>query len=220
MNLEEMQQKWSEMDAKLDRSLRLNEQLLTETKLKGARSALGRLRLWLGIEAALWLLWAMALGGFIYNHLGMPRFAAAAVATDVFVIVNLIATIRQIVMAGRVNYAQPVTGIQTDIQKLRMFRIRYISGAVLLGIVLWTPAAIVCAEAFFGIDLYALFGLAWIWSNIAFGIAAAALVFWAAKRFSSRLSGSSFMQRLADDIAGVSLKKAANALTAIREFAS
>jgi hypothetical protein len=160
----------------------------------------------------------MCLGALIYDHFGAPRFAAAAIATDVFVIMNLIANVLQIVMAGHVDYAQPVTGIQTEIEKLRMLRVRYISGAVLLGIIIWVPAAIVAAQAFFGIDLYALFGATWVWSNIAFGIAAAALIFWAAKRFGSRLSASSFSRRLADDIAGTNLKKAADALAAVHDF--
>ena len=220
MNIEEMQKTWTEMDAKLERSLRLVQQLLAENRLKGTRSALGRLRLSLSVEAAMWLVLAVWLGEFIYNHFGTPHMSAAAIATDAFVIVSLAANIRQIVMAAHVDYAQPVTAIQTEIEKLRMLRVRYISGAVLFGFILWAPAAIVAAHTLFDADLYELFGPAWFWSNIAFGMAAAGLVFWAAKRFGARLSTSSFARRVADALAGTSLKKAADSLAAIREFAS
>ncbi len=217
MTLEEMQEKWAEMDAKLDRSLRINAQLITEGKMKTVRSALKRLQISLGIESGLWLLIAIALGNFIHNHFSAPALLVSGLAVDIYVLANCSALIRQIALAGRLDYSQPVTTIEVDIASLRMVRLRYIRAAVLWGVVLWAPAAIVTIQVLFGIDLYP-FAPAWVWSNVAFGVVLAALVLAAARRFGPRLSASSFGKRLADDVAGVSLKRATEALGAIRDF--
>lgn len=218
MTLEEMQEKWAEMDAKLDRSLRINARLITEGKMKTVRSALKRLQISLGIESGLWLLLAIALGNFIHNHFSVPALLVSGLAVDIYVLANCSALIRQIAVAGRLDYSQPVTSLEAEVASLRMLRLRYTRAAVLWGIVLWAAAAVVGAQVLFGIDLYFVFGPAWVWSNVAFGVIVAALVLAAARRFGPRLSASSFGKRLADDIAGISLKGATDALGAIRDF--
>ena len=218
MTLEEMQEKWAEMDAKLERSLRINTQLITEGKLTTVRSALKRLQISLGIEAGIWLLLAIALGNFIHNHFSAPTLLVSGVAVDIYVLANFIALIRQIAVAGHLDYAQPVTSIEGDVASLRMLRLRHIRASILWGVVLWAPAAVVVAQVLFGIDLYFVFGAAWVWSNVAFGVVLAPLVLAAAKRFGPRLSASSFGRRLADDVAGFSLQRATEALGAIRDF--
>ena len=220
MSLEEMQEKWSEMDAKLDRSLRLNKQLLTESKLKSAGSVLGRLRVGLWIEWMVWIVLAGSLALFTYHHMNSLALALSGVAVFLYADLNGIAVAVQIAKLKQLNCSQSVAHMQVQLQRLRMFRVRYISGAILLGVVLWAPAAFVWAKAFFNIDVYPVFGALWLWSNVAFGFAAAALILWATRRFGSRLSSSSCMRHLADDIAGASLKKAAHALAAVREFES
>jgi hypothetical protein len=220
MTLEEMQQKWLEMDAKLDRSMRLNEQLLTESRLNGARSALGRLRVSLWIEWVLWIVLAGALTLFVYHHMNSPASAMSGVALFLYADASGVAVAVQVIKLRRVSCSQSIAEMQVQLEKLRMFRIRYISLAVLAGIILWASAAIVAAQALLGINLYALFGAAWVWSNIGFGVATAAIVVWAAKRFGPRLSAFSFAKGLADNIAGVSLKKAATALAAAKSFAN
>lgn len=220
MNLEEMQAQWSAMDAKLNRSLRLNERFFTEQKLKAAKSALVRFRIGMAVEAVVWLLIIIVLGRFIYDHQNALDLAVCGVAFDVYVIAIFASLVRQIATAGGIRYDRPVSDIQAQIEQVQVLRIQYIRTAILFGIALWAPCAIVTFQAFFGIDLYTLFGPAWVWSNVAVGLALMFAVFFAARRFGSHLSESSFARRLADLISARTLHSARRALDEAREFHS
>ena len=55
MDLDELKEKWMELDRKLDVNIRLNQQLLSATKLNQTRSSLKRLAVYTGLEATAWL---------------------------------------------------------------------------------------------------------------------------------------------------------------------
>ena len=124
LDLDEMKQKWAEYDKKLDESIRLNRQVLSTLNLRGARSALQRMTVGLALEALAWSAIVIPLGGFIYGHSGALRFALPGIAADLFAIGMLAATIRQIVAAQGIDYGQPVTAIQKQLEAMRVLRIR------------------------------------------------------------------------------------------------
>jgi hypothetical protein len=215
VDLDELKQMWTEHDRKLDESIRLNRQLLRATNMKGTRSALQRLAIFLGLEAVAWFAIVMALGNFIHAHIGTLRFVWPAVAADLFAIGMFAATIRQIVAAGQIDYGKPVVTIQKELEKLQVLRIRTTQWAVLVGIAVWAPFAVVVARAFLGLDGYSA---AWLWANVIFGLALIPLAVRLSKRFSDRMSRSPFIQRLMKDLAGYNLNRARVFLTELSEF--
>jgi hypothetical protein len=215
VDLDELKQIWTEHDKKLDESIRLNRELLRVTNIKGTRSALQRLIFFHGLEAIAWLAIVMALGNFIYEHIGTLRFVWPAAAADLFAIGMFAAMIRQIVAAGQIDYGKRVIAIQKDLEKLQVLRIRTTQWAVLLGIVVWAPFAVVAAKAFLGIDDYSA---AWLWANVIFGLALIPLALWFSKRFSDRMGRSPLIQRLMKDLAGYNLDRAQVFLTQLSEF--
>jgi hypothetical protein len=215
LDLDEMKRQWAEHDEKLDESIRLNRQLLSTTSLNGARSAMQRLAAFLGVEAAVWLVIVMALGGFIYAHIGVLQFAVPAVASDVFAIGMLIATLRQIVAVRQIDYGRPIASIQKQLETLRVLRIRTTQWGLLTGVIVWAPFAIVVAKAFFRIDVY---DTAWLFVNVLFGLSLIPLALWLSKRFGNRMGRSPFIQRLMNDIAGHNLTTAKAHLGRLSEF--
>jgi hypothetical protein len=211
LNLDEMKQIWAEHDQKLDQCIRLNRQLLSTTNLNGARSAMQRMSAFLGIEAALWFAIVLALGNFIYKNSAMLQLALPALALDLYAIGMLAAMIRQIAAVQRIDYGGPVAAIQKQLGTLRVLRIRTTQSALLVGVMVWAPAAIVV----FGIEVYSL---AWLFANVLFGLALIPLAFWFSKKFRDRMDRSPFIQRLMDDIAGHSLAKATAFLSTLVEF--
>ena len=218
LDLDEMKKQWAEHDRKLDQSIRLNRQLLSTTKLNGARSAMQRMAAFLGLEAAVQLAVVIALGSFIYEHIAMVRFALPAAALEVFAIAILVAMIRQIAVGLQIDYDEPIAVIQKQLEDLRVLRIRYIQGIFLAATLAWTPLMIVALEGFWELDAYRLFGTAFMVSNLLVGLAIIPLAFWLSKRFSDRMGRSPFIQRLMKDLAGYNLNAAAGFLTTLSQF--
>jgi hypothetical protein len=218
MDLDELKTQWTEHDRKLETSIRLNRRILSTMQLGRTRSALNRLTVFTALHAALWVACIGSLGNFIYEHASSPRLALSAAALDLYAIASLIALIRQIAAVRQIDYGRPVARIQKQLEALRVMRIRTVQWGVLAGLVAWTPFAIVVTRALFGVDLYRLFGPAWVWANLLFGLAAIPLAVWLSKKFARRMGRSRFMQRLMADLAGNSLNAAATFLAALAEF--
>jgi hypothetical protein len=215
LDLDEMRQKWMEQDKKLDENIRLNREVLRAANLNGARSALERMTTFLALEIAAWLTIVVAVGSFIHDHAGTPRFALAGAVAGLFGIGMLAAAIRQIVMARRIEYGHPIAVIQKQLEELRVWRIRVVQWAVPAGAVAWAPFAIVVLKALFGMDDYSQ---AWLWANVLFGLSLIPLALWLSKRFAERMDRSPFLQRTMRDIAGHNLAEAGDFLANLAQF--
>jgi hypothetical protein len=215
LELDEFKQKWAELDRKLDVTIRLNRQVLNAAKLNQTRSSLKRLALYLGIELAMWVAIIGALGNFIYEHISVPQFALSAIALDVYSIGMVVLLGRQITAALQIDYGEPIAVIQKQIEALRVGRIRAIQWAVLAGLVVWVAFLIVVCKVAFGVDIYEP---AWIWSNVAFGVAMIPLAVWVSKKFSDRMDRSPFIQGIMRSLAGYNLNAAADFLATLNRF--
>ena len=215
MDLDELKEKWTALDHKLDVNIRLNRQLLSATKLNRTRSSLKRLAVYMGLEAAAWVAIMVVLGNFIYEHISIPHFAVPAVALDVYSIVMLNFLIRQIALALQIDYSKPIATIQKQIEALRVLRIRTVQWGVLAGLVAWAPFMIVVVKAGFGVDIYEA---AWVWSNVAFGLALIPVAIWVSKKFGDRMDRSPIIQGLMKSLAGHNLNEAADFLVILSEF--
>lgn len=214
MNLDAMKAKWAEQD----QNIHLNRQLLISLYLQSGNCRVQRLRAFTALHALAWFGCIVALGDFIYEHLANPHFALAAAAVDLYAIVFLSALIRQLAIAGRIDYLQPVTAIQKQLERVRILRIRTTQWAVLAGVVLWAPAFIVVAKACLEVDIYTLFGPTWVAANLLFGLTLIPVTLWLSKKFAARLIGSSFMQQIMRDLAGHNLIAALDFLSTVARF--
>jgi hypothetical protein len=218
LDLDELKEKWTALNDKLDRALTLNRELLHATRLKRARSAMQRLGWFLIAEAVVWLAIIVALGSFIYEDLNAAAFALPAVALHVYAIANLVGVVWQAVLALQIDYAKPIAGIQRQLEGLRILRIRYIQLAVLTGTLMWTPFVIVFFKGVFGVDAYSAFGTAWLSANAVFTAVVVVLLAWLSRKFGSRMGHQPFVRRLMKDLAGHNLNAATEFLTTLSEF--
>jgi hypothetical protein len=207
MELDELKEKWVEHDRKLDQSIRLNLQLLRETYTRRAKFALWRLAVMLAAGALFVLAVIVALGRFIALHWWTPRASLPAIVLDLAAIAVLAALIAQMGLALTIDYNQPVAEIQKRLEKLRKFRIRYTQAIILTATLAWAPIFIVVMRGVFGL------GFRWILINVAFGLAAPALVTWICQKFAPRMS-----QKFLKELAGYNLNAASGFLTTLAEF--
>jgi hypothetical protein len=92
-------------------------------------------------------------------------------------------------------------------------------GALLFAPLMWVPLLIVASRGFFGADIYAAAGPAWLVANALLGLAAIPIAVAIARAFGPRLERATPIRFLADEFAGRSLVAALDDLAAIRRFA-
>ncbi|MGH7744706.1 MAG: hypothetical protein ACREQ5_07810 [Candidatus Dormibacteria bacterium] len=220
IDLDVFQQKWAEQDRKLDLGIRLNRQLLMSVNLNRVRSPLRRFAFFLGLEALVGLAVTVILGQFIYEHWAAPRFLLPAAVLDVWVIANVAASIRQMVMALHINYDRPMADIQKQLESLQVLRIRVTQWALLTGqVVWWVPCLIVVLKGCWGVDAYRAFGGTVLAVNVLFGLAIIPPAIWMSRKFDGRWGGSSIIERLMRVLAGYNLNAATDFLKTLSEFA-
>jgi hypothetical protein len=220
MNLEELQTKWAAYDQKLDASLRLNTQVLAALELNKTRSALQRLKIILALDLAMNFVLIMLFGAFIADHISEMQFVIPAVVLDLGVIVLIASGVRQLLLAGSVDYSEPVTAIQKTLVRLRLHRTRRTLLTLLVATLFWTPLLIVGCKALLGLDAYAVLGSRYLLWNLLVGCAMIPLLLWLSRKYAARMERSPRLQALMNDLAGRNVAAAIKSLDNLREFGS
>jgi hypothetical protein len=219
MELDVLKEKWVEQDRKLDGIIRLSRQLLIAANMNRVRSPMRRFALFTGVGALLGLISLVILGQFIHAHWAEPRFALPAMALHVWVIVYVATSIRQMVMALRIDFNQPVTLVQKQIEHLRVLRLHVVRWALLTGqLVWWIPLLVVLLKGFWDVDAYKVFGSGFLIANVAIGVALIPVAIWVSNKFGERMGSFPTMQSLMRELAGYNLNAATGFLGTLSEF--
>jgi hypothetical protein len=217
MELDALQETWKALDRKLDTCIHLDRRLLQESmerRMRGyaRREVASRLPgLALDVVAAAWL------GAFVGDHAGELRFALPALLLLAFVAVTGAATVRHLVLVGRIDLAGPVVVSQRRLQERKAERSRASLVVLVLAPLLWTPLLVVALAAL-DVDAYRALGTPWLVANVALGVACVPAGLALSRRLAGRLPGHPFLQRLADDLAGRNLSAATAWLDSLDRF--
>lgn len=217
MELDDLKDRWNEMDRKLEASIRLNRRLVRESLVDRAQPALRRLSLLVALEVIMGLPLLYVFGWFIATYVSDMRFVLPALMLYLFVIAQLGSSVHQLATVNGIDYAEPVVAIQKKVARLRIHRIAATKWTLITAPLLWPPLFIVTVKGLFGFDPYAAFG-PWIVANFAFGVVFILVAVAVSRRFGPRLTRSRVIQRLMDDIAGRSLAEASRTLEQVAAF--
>jgi hypothetical protein len=218
MELDEMEALWLQRNRELEASMRLNTTLLRQWNLRAADTAIRRFARGVWFELAANAIAVVLLGSFAADNLHEFRFLVPAAALGVYAIALLIAGVRQLVLAQRIDFDEPVVAVQKSLEELRIRRIHVTLWTLLFAPLMWLPMLIVLLRGLLGVDAYAVFAPSWLVANALFGLAVIPLAIWLARRYGLRLAAATPMRRLADEIAGRSLSSALGSLDALRRF--
>ncbi len=215
MELDELKTLWTTQNHQLDTVIRLNRQLLDAPIKDQARATLNRLAGWTVVNAiAVWV-GVPLMGIFFAHHPTSLKFVVPALFLDAYMIVSMIMLIRQVVAIRRIDYGQPVTSIQKQLETVRIMRIRYSRWIWMTMLLMWAPISIVAAKGLLGLDLYVL-SPGWLIVNGALGLAMIPLTWWMAHRIER--SNSPRVQRVLNHIGGRNLNAATAFLASIADF--
>jgi hypothetical protein len=218
MELDDLKQRWTELDRKLDTAIRFNTHVLQAALHGKAETALKRLSRWLWIGLGINVIAALWLGWFIANHIEHPRFWLPAVGLHLCVIALIVASIHQLLAISQLDWGAPIVAIQRRLESLRILRIRTTKWTLLLSPLLWVPLLIVLLKGFFDVDTYADFSAAWLAANVLLGVLVIPVALWVSRLYADRLDQSPLLQRLLRDIAGRNLNTATEFLRSLAQF--
>jgi hypothetical protein len=218
MQLDDLKEAWAAHGAALERSLAINERLLREAMLGKVRSTLAPYRLWRALEVVLGLAGLLLVGRVLAAHAGEPRYLVAGGALLVFIAGITAVCAYLLVRTAQLDYDGPVTAIQRTVERIKLAEYRATKWAVLGGVVIWLPAALVLLEAITGVPALALVDLPWLVANLAFGASVLVLGLVWSKRYVERPGLGPRARRLIDVLSGRSLRAVASHLTELSRF--
>lgn len=212
LELHELRQAWKELDQRLRHQQDLNLQLATGDRVRRAKARLWPLLAGQSLQALAGVAMTVFFARFWIAHLHEPLALACGLLMHAWSVALVVSAVVELLLAVRINYAQPVLTIQKYLGLLRYWRTRV---TPLLGLafwVLWLPLVEVLAKWATGADIGLRF-MAW---NLAVGIAGFAATLWWFRHLRRRAS------RIADaidaDNAGCGVQGAEALLAEIRAF--
>jgi hypothetical protein len=218
MELDDLKATWAAHGAALERSLVINERLLRETMLRKVRFALAPYLVWRALEVAAGGLVLRLTVPVLARHAGEPRYVVAAGGLALFVMAITALSAQLLIGGWMLDYDGAVTAIQREVGRLQRAEYQVTKGAVLGGVVMWLPAALVVFEAVTGIDALARVDLAWLIGNLALGVGVlVAGQIWS-RRVVERPGRGPRAQRIVDAVSGRSLRSVASQLAELAAF--
>jgi hypothetical protein len=218
MELDDMKQVWAAHSAALERSLVISERLLRETMLRKARFALAPYVVWRALEVALGVAAMAVVMRVLVAHLGEPRYLVAVGVLAIFTAGITALCARLLVGALTLDHGGAVTAIQRDVERLRRVEYHATKWAVLGGVLVWLPAALVLLEALGGEPLLARVDLAWLIGNLALGAVVIAVGQLWSRRNVERPGLGPRAQRIVDAVSGRALRSVAAHLAELARF--
>ena len=215
---EEMEAAWKAQSAKLDQVNLLLVDQLRGKSVSRVKAPLRSLIVSLWLESALSAAGMFLMGSFLAEHVTQARFVWPAALMDVWFGATLIAAIRQLLTATKINYDEPIASVQQQLGRLRILRLKTFRWLFLTGqIVWWMPFLITSLKMVFGVDAYRYLTPGFIMANMLTGLALIPLILQVLKRFRFAAKAS-WYERLADVITGRSLVEAQRQAHIVADF--
>lgn len=217
MQIEDLQKQWQQLDDKLDRSLRINTEVLRQTVVGSTRGRLTRWMMWPSIDIVAGMFVAIFTIAFATDHWAAWELMLPVLVLLAGAISLCISSVRQIGMISEMDWAGPVVSLQQTLASLRVVQIKQI-----YWILLTSPIVGFCGLMVFlqwlldfspepQIIIEKLNGN-WLWGNLVFGILFVALGYLATRLFSRRFCNRSWWKRLEDSLAGTTVLRARDEL--------
>jgi hypothetical protein len=217
MELDELKQTWTDHARKLDRILTLNLQGLKTAQLDKTRSALGRFKAFRLFETVIGILILIALGSYIADRISIPTLAIPALILAASVLVPVVANIRQLILVGRISYADPVTTIQRKLEEIKVHFLRSFRLPVLM-LPLYMAYVVVGLNLVFGMDVLAQASAAYLWANLAFSLILVVPAVWLLRNLSFKNVDNPVIRALVHGNGGKQMVAALEFLKALQEF--
>jgi hypothetical protein len=217
MELDDLKTAWALLEQRAQglESLVMRER--QERRLEASRRVLLGLSLGQAVQFAIWIAVVATVAPFWIRHRGVSHLLLAGLTLHLYGVVTICATVVQLLLIARTYHTAPVVTFQRRLLELHRFRLMSTLALGVPWFVLWIVATMVGAKWWFDVDLYAL-SPGWIQVSLWAGIVAIVCSVVVARWYTQRPVKSARLRRIADDLAGLSLVRAARQLDEVARF--
>jgi hypothetical protein len=218
MELEQLQERWHQLDQKLERTMTINTALLRQIRLQGTRQRLSRFAVWPVIDLVFAALVLFFSGSFLGNHWPQPTLVIPALGLMIAAVFLVIDNIQQLVCVSRISWDGPIRDIQLALSRLCHARIRQFKWVLFLSPLLWVCLLLVGSKVLFDVNGLESFDPWWLAANIAFGLLFIPAGILIARALEQRWQRTPFWQTVMESVSGHSLGVARKELQHWAEF--
>jgi hypothetical protein len=213
MQFEELQMQWQRLDEKIERTLKLENELLHLAAMQPIRRRVNRLAVWPAIDTALCAGILLFAGNFIAVHWSSPSLIAPVGVLIVAAIALLGDSIRQLIQVSQIDWDGTVVDIQSSLSRVRISKIRQFKWVLLFSPLVGFCGLIVGLQWLLDSLPGRHFILEklnpwWVVANYAFGVLFIPFGHGIVRFLARRFGNKGGWQRLLDDISGNSMCKA------------
>lgn len=217
MELDELKQTWAEHARKLDRILSLNLQGLKTAQLDKTRSVLERFKAFRLFETLVGIFFLIPLGFHIAHHISVPTLVIPAFILAASFLLPVIDNIRQLLLLGKISYADPVTTIQRELEEIKLHFLRSFRMPVLM-LPLYMVYIVVGFNLLFGVDILAHSDATFLWVNLLVSLVFIAPAVWILRNLSFKNTDNAVIRALVHGSGGKQMIAALEFLKSLQEF--
>ncbi len=207
---------WESYSSSLHNNLNVNLTQLQEKNVKKTRNALNGLLVRRAIESILFLLFAVLLLKFSIENISTTHYLLSGLILLTFCLIGLTGSILQIVLIFRLDYSQPITSFQTQLEKLKIYSLQTLR-LIFLSIPFYFTYMIIGFKVLHDFDIFSNADSSWFVWNLALTIMFIPLALWLVKILNYK-TRTKWVQKLIVDNGGKQIHSAIQFLNEIEEF--
>ncbi len=200
MKFEELSGIWNSADIALDKSIKINKELVKNIGITKVRSGLYEIKLTAVVGIVVGIIFSNFLFGFIYDNFFEFKFLLPALILLLITMFSLIIEVYKLTLIYTLDSKSPVAEAQKKLIRLKKLEILDTYSLYIIIPVYSAPFIIVIAKAFLHLNLYT-FSLNWvIYLTAGSLVIAVILIFFLRKNLGKNLSKSiAFLNELKED---------------------
>ena len=140
-------------DHRLDKKLSLNVSTLENINLKNSEKTTQTILIYRIIEVISFSFLAIYLSLYVATNLGDAHLAISGIIVNIFTLIALAGSIRQIVILQQIDFSKPIVEIRKKIELVNSHGLLFVK-LLFLSAPVWWSYAIVVFDLFLGLDLY------------------------------------------------------------------
>ena len=201
MQFEELSGIWNSTDLELEKSIRINKELVKQLGFSKVKSHLFEIKSSAIFEIIVEAIFTIFLIGFTVDHLSELSFLLPSLILLIFTLFSLIIEIYKLKLFLTIDSSSTVFGVQKKIYKLKYLEFLDIYSLYIIIPFYLIPFLIVIAKSFLNLNLYELGIMNWLTYSIFGGLLIAAITVYSLKKFRGKKFEESmaFLNELKED---------------------
>lgn len=156
---------WNKHGMGLENSLHLNLETIKKAELKSGRKQLNRLAIRRLAEGVVFLLIIFLLSKFIVDNYTMPQYVISGAILGFFALAGAIGSFWQINLILNLDYSRPVTDLQIQIEKIKLFDLQFLK-LMFLSVPFYFAYIIIGFKVLFNYDIFSNADHSWLITNL------------------------------------------------------